>query len=447
MGIPYYFVSLVRAHKGIVSRVHATLTPDILAIDFNCFIHQYLDDTNPIESIVVALRDLLTNTCKATKHVYIGMDGLVPYGKIVQQRYRRFRIPEKTPVFDRHQISPGTPYMKELATAVKAAFPSALVSDTSEPGEGEHKLLAWLKTIPTTQRRSITVYGLDADLILLCLVQKELSNPYGFNLLRENTTFNSEKPGFSTMSVWKLADKVEIPLIQYLWLSVLCFGNDFMPSLAMFSLREGGHERAMQVYAEAASPDLTTTSGRGMFMKVAARHEMRILKEKVQKRNIPGERAIVTVDAEKLRERYNLHILDGVRNVKPVVDAYWKTAYWTMQYFTTNETPCWAWVYPYADAPLVCQLVDHLPPAEEKAYTHPGAPPFTITNQLQCILPSASLRTCKKRVLFPDEFYNEETDTRMPWMKRYAWEARPRISQPWAVTETQTKISAWTWEQ
>jgi 5'-3' exonuclease len=445
MGIPYYFASLVREHKGILSRVGGLLTPDILAIDFNCFIHTYLDDTNPLESIVVALRDLLTNTCKATKHVYIAMDGLVPYGKIVQQRYRRFRIPEKTPVFDRHQISPGTPYMKELADAIRAAFPTAILSDTTEPGEGEHKLLAWIKTLPTTQRRSITVYGLDADLILLCLIQKELSNPYGFNLLRENISFNNEKPGFSTLSMWKLADKIEVPLLQYIWLSVLCFGNDFMPALAMFSLREGGHERAMSVYKEAGEPDLTTQSGRSIFMKTAARHELRILKEKVHKRGKPAERAIVAMDGEKLRERYNLHVLDGVRDVKPVVDAYWKTAYWTMHYFTMNETPCWNWVYPYADAPLVCQIVDNLPPADEKPFT-PGPPPFTVTHQLQFILPSASLRTCKKRVLFPDEFYHEETDTRMPWMKRYVWESRPRISLPWApVSETQTKIEAWNW--
>ena len=73
--------------------------------------------------------------------VYIAMDGLVPYAKIVQQRYRRFRKPEPdepgAAAFDRHQISPGTPYMRELSAAVAARFPSFLISSTLEPGEGE----------------------------------------------------------------------------------------------------------------------------------------------------------------------------------------------------------------------------------------------------------------------------------------------------------------------
>ena len=442
MGIPYYFASLIRAHKGLTSRVGGLQTPDVFAIDFNCLIHTYMDDANPIESIIVALREILTNTCKATKYVYIAMDGLVPYAKIVQQRYRRFRIPDKTPTFDRHQISPETPYMKELAIAVRQAFPTAIVSDTSEQGEGEHKLLLWLKTLPETHRRSITVYGLDADLILLCLSQKNLSKPYGFNLLRENISFNNEKPGFSTLSIWKLADKLDIPIEQYLWLSVMCFGNDFVPSLAIFSLREGCQERALSYYEEADKPDLNTPEGRSNFMKVAARHELHVLKEKVNKRKKSGERAIVAMDGDKLRERYNLHILDGVRDSTPVVEAYWNIVVWTHTYFTTNTAPSWSIHYPYPDAPLVCQIVDVI--HKTPVFSHP-TPTYKTSNQLQFILPSQSLRTAKKRVLFPDEFYHEETDVRMPWMKRYVWESKPRISLPWSVNETQTKIEAWSW--
>jgi 5'-3' exonuclease len=290
MGIPYYFASLIRQHKGIVNRVHDGMTTDILAIDFNCLIHTYMDDSKPIESIIVALRDLTTKVCKATKHVYIAMDGLVPYGKLVQQRYRRFRKSDVTPIFDRHQISPETSYMKELSEEVRKSFPSAILSDTSEPGEGEHKLLNWLKTLDPKMRRSITVYGLDADLILLCLAQKKLSMPYSFNLLRENANFSKDIPGYSTMSVWKLADKIDIPVEQYLRMCVMCFGNDFMPNIGIFSLREGGHDRALKYYAEAGNPDLTTQEGMFMFLRTAASHEISVLKDIVERRNKPFER-------------------------------------------------------------------------------------------------------------------------------------------------------------
>jgi 5'-3' exonuclease len=436
MGIPYYFASLIRQHKGITSRV-TQITPDIFAIDFNCLIHTYMNDADPIGSILAALRDILTNTCRATKFVYIAMDGLVPYAKIVQQRYRRFRISEKG-IFDRNQISPGTPYMRELAKEVAAAFPSAIVSSTDEPGEGEHKLLNWLKTLPATQRRSICVYGLDADLILLCLSQKELSRPHSFTLLRENSTFNKKDGGFTTLSVWKLAERLEIPIAQYIPLCVLCFGNDFMPSLGMFSLREGGHDRAIALYKEAGDPDLTTPAGRLAFLRTSAAHEMKVFTEKVVNRDKPAEKVLFTLGGQYFQERYNLHVLDGVHTIKPVVDAFWKTYEWTIRYFLTNIAPDWSWVYPYADAPLVSQLI-------ESRYVNPSFKkgiPFNVSAQLGFILPKESLRKARRRVLFPDEFY-EETEVRMPWMKRYAWESKPRISLPWHPTETETTVEAW----
>lgn len=439
MGIPYYFATLIRQHKEILSRVHGCQNPDILAIDFNCLIHSYMDDTNPIESVIAALRNILTNVCKATKFTYVAMDGLVPYGKMVQQRYRRFRIQDKTPVFDRNQISPETVYMKELANAVRSAFPDVILSDTSESGEGEHKLLEWLKTIPENKRRSVCVYGLDADLILLCLIHKKLSMPYSFSLLRENTCFNKDQEGFSTLSVWRLADKIEIPVEQYIPLSILCFGNDFMPNLGMFSLREGGHERALQIYKHAGFPTLTEWSGLRKFIETAALQELDFYKEKIKSRNKKVERMIFS-DGMYFKERYNLHVLDGITDSKHVVDAYITTFNWTLAYFTTNKTPDWGWYYPYPDAPLLSQMVEVKTPVHIEFNDKLS---YSVLQQIQFILPSSSVRKNKKRVVFPDEFYNEDTEVRIPWMKRYNWECKPRISLPWHPTEKGTRTEVW----
>ena len=422
MGIPYYFASLVRKHRDIVKKI-SNITPDILAIDFNCLIHTYMDDTSPIESIIKALRDLL-DVCTA-KVTYVAMDGLVPYGKMVQQRYRRFRIGEKA-VFDRHQISPETPYMIELAAAVRAAFPNILVSSTSEPGEGEHKILTWLKTLPKPD--SVTIYGLDADLILLALAQTHLAND--LTLLRESSTFNAKSDGFTTMSIYRLAERLPIPVDEYLRLCILCFGNDFMPSLGMFSLREGGHERALEIFA-LANCSLKTATGRAKFIEVAASREMAFYREKIVSRDKPEERAIFG-DGTFFKERYCSHILDGNTDASP----FWKTYHWTVAYFTENVAPDWGWAYPYPDAPLLCMLGPE-PNIKWKKAT------YTTTKQLQFILPSSSLRTAKKRNLFPDEYYNEETDMRIPWMKRYAWESKPRLSLPWNPSVKQTTYESW----
>jgi hypothetical protein len=437
MGIPYYFASLIRKHRNLVTSVKGVLTPDILAIDFNCLIHTYMKDETPIQSIVDALRTLLTEVCSATKCVYIAMDGLVPYAKMVQQRYRRFRVSETPSVFDRHQISPETPFMKELSRVIRETFPQVILSSTDEPGEGEHKLLHWLKTVEPASRRSICVYGLDADLILLCLSQMHLSKPYSFTLLRETTVFQqkTDTPGYSTLSVWGLSDVLDIPVEQYIRLCILCFGNDFMPMLGMFSLREGGHERALEMYSKCGQPDMSTSRGVMRFVTYAKQFETPLLMSKVLERDKRSEKSIVSSDGAYLEQRYNEHVLDGVVDIQPVVAAFWKTYIWTVRYFTTNEVPDWTWHYPYPDAPLVSQLSVYHEPTFN---TDP--PTFGVVQQLQFILPMTSLRTTKKRVLYPNEMYNEETDMRFPWMRRYAWESKPRISLPWSPSGTETKI-------
>ena len=75
MGIPYYVASLLRAHKqaNIEKKINdQPVEVDVLGIDFNCFIHRYLDDENPVGSIMVALDDLVTRTVRA-KQIYLDL--------------------------------------------------------------------------------------------------------------------------------------------------------------------------------------------------------------------------------------------------------------------------------------------------------------------------------------------------------------------------------------
>ena len=407
MGIPFYFASLIRNHPGIVRRADVFDT-DILGIDFNCLIHHYLKRQNPIDSVLDGLQKVLT-LCRAKK-VYLAFDGLVPYAKMVQQRYRRFRIKEEE--FDKNQISPDTPYMRSLEEAIRKTFPFIIMSPTQEPGEGEHKIFQYIKTV---EKQRVCIYGLDADLILLCLFNKDLTTE--LSLLRET------EEDFSLLDIHKLAVQLPIELDQYLVLSVLCFGNDFMPSLGIFSLREDGYGRALEYYTKSGKPDLKTEEGRAAFLDYAASKELNVLKDRIKLRKHPFERAVVGRQANNVSEKYGLHILDGVTNMEPVVDAFWKTFNWTMHYFQTNEVLNWDWVYPYPDAPLIQDIVQLYETSME-----PKELTYRIVNQLQFILPSVSLRKAKRKVHFVDEYYSE---TREMWMKKYEWEVKPRISLPW----------------
>ena len=434
MGIPFYFASLIKSHRSITRTVKQRLDVDVLGVDFNCLIHRYLKEDNPIGSVVDAFAHMLETVCRP-KHLLIAMDGVVPYAKIVQQRYRRMRIKtEDDKGFDRNQISPGTPYMRDLENALRARFPYAMMSSTLEEGEGEHKLFTMLRTLPESERRNVCIYGLDADLILICLQHFSVASE--MSLLRESAEFNDPKLAsaeFSVLNIAILKTQIPLPIPQYVALMILCFGNDFMPNLAMFSLREGGYERALEVYEKAGNPDLFTFEGRDAFLDISEQSELPLLKERIALRRRPEEKGIMGRDGAAFYRQYCLHNLDGTQNTEKVVEAFWKTFHWTLHYFQTNTPLSWDWVYPYPDAPLLKHILEFPETVAEK-----GLRTFGITQQLQFILPATSLRTSKKLVKFPDEMYAE---TRHPWMKRHEWEMKPRISLPWNPTSALTEVS------
>ena len=67
MGIPFYFASLIKSHRGITDAVRRG-TPkevDVLGVDFNCLIHRYLKEDNPVQSVVDAFDYILNNVCRA----------------------------------------------------------------------------------------------------------------------------------------------------------------------------------------------------------------------------------------------------------------------------------------------------------------------------------------------------------------------------------------------
>lgn len=428
MGIPFYFASLLKSHSGIVEAIkrEMLMEVDVLGVDFNCLIHRYLKEDDPVQSVIQAFEYILETVCKP-KHLFIAMDGLVPYAKIVQQRYRRMRIKEESSEFDRNQISPDTPYMRDLEKALLEKFPYAHISSTQAPGEGEHKLFTDIRTLQENQRRSICIYGLDADLILLSLQNHKLSFPYSMNLLRESSEFNDPKLAkaeFATLSIWKLLKQIPFDFNQYMALSILCFGNDFMPNLALFSLREDGYDRAIHMYEECGKPDLLTSEGRSHFLQFAASKEIDILRERVFLRKRPEEKALFGRDSSLVSKKFGLHNLDGVYDMTPVVESFWKTFHWTLHYFQTGTPLNWTWVYPYSDAPLITDIVKYpeaKPMKEEKCK-------YTLRHQLVFILPEESLKKTRRKVVYPDELYSE---TRNPWMKRHEWEMKPRISLPW----------------
>ena len=402
MGIPYYVASLLKSHKHIQQNCSGrVLEYDSLGIDFNCFIHKYLLEDNPVGSIVAALEDLLTQVVRA-KRVYIAFDGLVPYAKMVQQRYRRMRKGD-VGGFDKHQISPGTPFMRDLADTLKFLYPNVVISGTDEPGEGEHKIFLWLRSLPAEERKRICIYGLDADLVLIAIAQSKLGH---IDVIRER-----EDNGFATISIPALTAVLPVDPDTYVRASILLFGNDFLPNFAMFSLRKDGYPRAMHYL-------------KGPGLKAAVGDEIKVLRKHAQE----TDRRIVSSDCHALESRFALHMMDGVIDWEPVVYAFKKTYEWTLHYFMTSEVLDWTWYYPYPEAPLFATW-DEFPVTTPFVWENP-TPPYTVDDQLRFILPERSLRVAGLEPTVPDELYEEGVDSRHPWMRRFAWECDPYISVP-----------------
>ena len=86
----------------------------------------------------------------------IAVDGVAPRAKMQQQRLRRYKsVIENNDIrkiFDTNSISPGTLFMKRLTEYMKKYIKEevekkckVLFLDASIPGEGEHKIIQFIK--------------------------------------------------------------------------------------------------------------------------------------------------------------------------------------------------------------------------------------------------------------------------------------------------------------
>lgn len=184
---------------------------DYFLVDFNSIIYEVahkIDETGMnaeryqaalINGVLDQVKTLV-ELIKPRRGVYLALDGPAPVAKMVTQRERRFKeikqqrllteiglghkVKEaEEKLFDRRLISPGTLFMEDLSRQLKAAIEVGrmtafltkkerkgfefILSDTHVPGEGEHKIMPFLRKLGD---KSATVYSPDADMLILGLI-------------------------------------------------------------------------------------------------------------------------------------------------------------------------------------------------------------------------------------------------------------------------------------
>ena len=219
MGIPSYYKFLCDKNPKIIRKEYVKNVKNvknskvILCLDFNCIVYYCLHKMAPYDGDLGPYETKLINeVCKYVEHIwkasgaeetYIAVDGVVPMAKMKQQRLRRFKSvvleelevqqgvrPFSQPVWDRNSITPGTLFMKKLDVALSelcSRHRGWKLNGFNGCGEGEHKVMAYIRSLEGT----FLVYGLDADLILLSMLNS-FSNgkEKTIYLMREEMEFN-----------------------------------------------------------------------------------------------------------------------------------------------------------------------------------------------------------------------------------------------------------------
>lgn len=272
MGIPSYFRKILQRYPGCLQ---STVPEGVAALvfDFNCLIYrclrqmpEYKEEFNDsweqtlLHEINGAVKEIWKMAGSPAK-VFLAVDGVVPMAKIRQQRMRRFKSAwlrqkglDGRGGWDSNAITPGTLFMEKLTSSLAALCASHKgwsLSSVSEKGEGEHKVMNWIRERKDLlQGGSIIVYGLDADLILLSMLTGEQTGKHMW-LLREKQEFGGgakkldgeQEYQFMNLEEFqqRLGVKGEAEVIQYIALMNL-MGNDFLPHSITHKLNDDGHD-------------------------------------------------------------------------------------------------------------------------------------------------------------------------------------------------------------
>ena len=261
MGIPSYFKNIITDYNNVLIQQDLfNKKVNNLFFDLNCLIHPccrgLTDESEMFDNIYTNMIKIIELT-NPQDLIYIAIDGVCPRSKIEQQKYRRFRSANEKKVWDTNAISPGTKFMNNLNIFLRNKhYPiKTIFNDSSVAGEGEHKIMQYLKL--NNNNNINIVHGLDADLIMLSMIKNN-----HIYLLRERTEFNIENldSEFVYLDINQLKkylvkdikkDFIKLPnqsiINDYIF---LCFfiGNDFIHNSPCINIRYGGLDNILEIY-------------------------------------------------------------------------------------------------------------------------------------------------------------------------------------------------------
>jgi 5'-3' exonuclease len=296
MGVPGFFGWLIRNKKKMVDNIILKEIEDnnieYLMLDTNCLLHPCVneiiskykkgelnitkDETTRVQierEIIKLIKNKINDMIERIrpKTIYIAIDGVAPVGKILQQRQRRYRYLYDNKIrvnknsnkikIDEYPISsieltPGTDYMERIHEELEGYIEEieikygirSIYSSYHEEGEGEHKILTYIKN-KIKREEKVIIYGLDADLLFLGLCMGREREIY---VMRESSEFDvkNREDSYNYVELSRLNNVIEGLNVSVDDFVVLCFmiGNDFMPHIMTLDIKRGGLDKIIESY-------------------------------------------------------------------------------------------------------------------------------------------------------------------------------------------------------
>jgi len=474
---------------------------DELYFDFNCLIHfcKSKIDFTKLENATLREIDeeLIVETIKYTSHiinlikpkklVYISIDGPVPFAKMVCQRKRRFKkiqdsayynkinakygiVQDKS--FDSNKITPGTQFMTKLCSRMRnlisigafsqhSKYPFRVVfSDSNAPGEGEAKIINYIKNSKSTGQRNITIYGLDGDLIILGMslglpnvrllrepdqAMSDMAKEHGSELI----FFDCDKCKDGLIKEFHLENYDSARIIKDFIAFSFFGGNDFVDAFPHTKIRDRGLVKLFQAYVKIVpfghlvkeNEEFDYQQLFNFVREISLSEDMSMKRSHGNMKNELDtlEDSVKTAESEiqeyehtwytnpknpfheyykshfekiqydrshtAWKKMYNFHFFhnEAIENINR---AYFTGLHWTYRYYTTGTPPSWEWHYTYRNAPCATDFLEHLKKVSLPCIVEfPITEPLTPIEQLLAVVPpqNANLLPQTMQSLLTDE--------------------------------------------
>lgn len=515
MGIPSYFSHIIRNYSNIIRSLkhfdEQSVKFQHLFMDCNSIVYDAVHSMNyegdpslfeaEIIKYVIQKIEEYISSINPTHTVFIAFDGVAPFAKMEQQRTRRHKTQfmanvsfdqqtSEQPKWNTTAITPGTDFMQKLSDSITYAFSfveekynvqKVIVSTSSEPGEGEHKLFEYMRNHDMKQD-NIALYGLDSDLIMLSIFHLDYcSNIFVFREAPEflksslpvDVSTAKNEPYFldmkhlatSIISEMSCVDHHINRVYDYVF---LCFflGNDFLPHFPSMNIRTHGIDTLLTIYRNVIGKypgkfiitennTISWNNLRKIISFVSQNEKSYLEQEYAKRKKFEHYKFPETTSAEKdklfqntpivyrSQELYISPHMEGWENryyktlfkktpdeqfIKTVCNNYLEALEWVFLYYTKGCVN-WRWKYNYHYPPLFKDLLQYIPHFETNFISYSNEPAFSPQTQLSYVLPMSSHQYLHNKIeTFLSKNYKElySNNIQFEWaFCRYFWEAHP----------------------